>query len=72
MPVRKLQEKIQTGSRVRRVYDAARTPLQRLLEQPYRVVPRGQKDALAALFTSLNPVRIRREIDTIRTRLADS
>lgn len=72
VPIRKLREKVQTGSRVKRVYDTAATPLQRLLAQPNRIVPRTQKDALSALFASLNPVQLRREIDTLLTRLADS
>lgn len=72
VPVRKLREKIQTGSRVKRVYDEARTPLQRLLDQPNRIVPKNTKDALQELFVSLNPVQIRREIDMILQRLADS
>jgi hypothetical protein len=61
-PVQKLLRKTREGAKVRRVYDRAQTPYQRLTASG-ALAPDKQQE-LARLYTSLNPLRLRREIDT--------
>jgi hypothetical protein len=55
-PSMKLVEKQREGKRVRRAYDPAKTPLQRLLLS--EVLPAHQQDELTALTNALDPVRL--------------
>ena len=56
-PVMKLKHKSRHGAKVHKVYDTARTPYQRLLQSG--IFPPEQKDALASLYQSIDPVRLR-------------
>ena len=60
-PVMKLRHKTRHGAKVHKVYDTARTPYQRLLETGVVSVP--QRDAMANLYHSLNPVRLLAQIN---------
>jgi transposase InsO family protein len=60
-PVRKLISKERVGARVRKRFDAAQTPYQRLLTAG--MLDEQQRQVLDELYRSLNPVRVRAEID---------
>ena len=60
-PVRKLVSKERVGAKVVKRYDRAQTPYQRLLASG--VLDEPQRQALAALYGSLNPVQLLAEID---------
>lgn len=66
-PQMKLQEKTRDGARVRKRYDEAKTPYQRLLQAA--VLPGKEEERLAALYLSLNPVELQRKIGRIQRRL---
>jgi len=68
-PMMKLVGKERFGARVKKKYDDARTPYQRVLEA--EEVPQAVKDELQALYLTLNPVSLRRQIDNILTSLWD-
>ena len=53
-PVMQLQYKTRQGAKVRKVYDRARTPYQRVLESGVLSLP--QQEALARQYQGLNPV----------------
>jgi len=57
------------GSKVRKKYDRARTPYQRVLESD--VVPEEAKEELKQLYATLNPVKLGREISQLQDRLDD-
>jgi len=60
-PVMKLVGKERFGARVKKRYDEARTPYQRVLEA--EEVSQTVKDDLQAVYLTLNPVSLRRQID---------
>ena len=60
-PVMQLQHKTRHGAKVHKVYDTARTPYRRLLENG--VLSTQQSDALVKLYHSLNPVRLLAQIN---------
>lgn len=60
-PVMKLVGKERFGARLKKRYDVARTPYQRILEA--EEVSQTVKDELQALYLTLNPVSLRRQID---------
>jgi hypothetical protein len=60
-PSMKLIAKQRVGSKVRKQYDQAQTPYQRVLASPH--VTQADKDALQQQFLSLNPVALRRALD---------
>ena len=66
-PVQKLVAKTRDGARTRRRYDAAQTPYQRL--RAAGVLPPAQRADLDALYESLNPLQLRRELDRELERL---
>jgi hypothetical protein len=66
-PTLKLVGKVQVGVRVRKKYDTAKTPYQRVLECPQ--VPAQAKADLQALYQTLNPLVLLREIDQLQDRL---
>jgi hypothetical protein len=66
-PVQKLVSKHRDGARVRRVYDRAQTPYQRLAASGI-LSPAARAD-LATLYHRLNPLRLRRELDAELDRL---
>lgn len=60
-PSQKLIKKVRIGSKIKRVYDVAKTPLQRLLESDD--VPDEVKRKLKAQYKQLNPFALKRAID---------
>lgn len=66
-PAMKLKEKVREGGKVRRVYEPARTPYQRVLE--LGELKPTQRRALEQRYQSLNPVQLHRRIEQLRTQL---
>lgn len=60
-PTMKLLEKKRVGSKVRKTYDTAQTPYQRVLTSPG--VDQATQDQLCRLYLSLNPIELRRRIE---------
>jgi hypothetical protein len=60
-PSVKLVEKHREGAKVRKKYDQAKTPYQRVLESPD--VAEADKEALHQLYLTLNPITLRRQLD---------
>jgi transposase InsO family protein len=67
-PVMKLIEKLRIGSKVKKKYDRARTPYQRVLESSF--ISRQTKEKLEQEYAELNPVRLNREISRMQDRLS--
>ncbi|HOU25296.1 MAG TPA: transposase [Anaerolineae bacterium] len=61
-PVTKLKSKTRHGARVRKVYYTAKTPYQRLLESG--VLSPAKEADLAATYNGLNPMALRRYLDS--------
>lgn len=68
-PAMKLKEKVREGGKVRRVYEEPCTPYQRLLKLGKLQPP--QRRMLAQRYQSLDPVKLRRRIEQLRTELFD-
>ena len=66
-PVQKLVRKTRAGARTRRYYDTAQTPYQRLCAAG--VLSPARRAELATVYTSLNPVLLRRDLDRALERL---
>jgi hypothetical protein len=66
-PVQKLVSKHRDGARVRRVYDRAQTPYQRLGASG--ILSPATRGDLEALYQRLNPLRLRRALDAELDRL---
>jgi len=66
-PAMKLKEKVREGGKVRRVYEPPRTPYQRLLESG--TLRPQQRRELEKRYRSLDPVKLRRRIEQLRTEL---
>ncbi len=66
-PVMKLIEKTRIGSRVKKKYDKARTPYQRVLESSD--IPTQQKNKLKRQYAKLNPAALKRQITKLQNRL---
>jgi hypothetical protein len=66
-PVQKLVRKTRDGARARRYYDRAQTPYQRLATAG--VLAPAQWADLQALYHHLNPLQLRRQLDTALERL---
>ncbi len=60
-PTMRLVAKERVGAKVIKRYDQAKTPYQRVLEAPE--VSASAKHALRALYHTLNPIQLRRELD---------
>jgi hypothetical protein len=60
-PVMKLANKTRVGSKVRKTYDMAQTPYQRILTS--QDVEQADKDRLSDLYLTLNPAELKRRID---------
>ncbi len=60
-PSMKLKHKTRQGAKVHKVYDEARTPYQRLLQSG--VLTPETKEALEKLYRSLNPLRLRQQVN---------
>jgi len=66
-PVQRLVHKHRQGARVRRIYDRAQTPYQRLVASG--ALTPAVRDQLAAEYAALNPLRLRRDLDATLTAL---
>jgi len=62
-PSMQLVRKDRIGARYRRIYDAAKTPYQRVLE--HTAVSDETKAKLTELYHSLNPLLLKQQIDTL-------
>lgn len=66
-PVQRLVTKTRQGARVRRVYDRAQTPYQRL--GAAGVLAPATRESLEALYHRLNPLQLRRDLEAALDRL---
>lgn len=66
-PVMKLMKKERIGSRVKKKYDTAKTPYQRLIESG--VLNEKQKQKLIDYYETLNPMAILRQIRKLQSKL---
>ena len=60
-PVTKLHSKERIGGKVKRRYEAAKSPYQRLIES--NQLPEGVSEELKGIYLSLNPAQLKRSID---------
>lgn len=70
LPTRKLVHKVREGDRVRKTYDTARTPLQRVLERDLLTVDAQAR--LTALVATTNPLQLHRQLEALIAELATS
>lgn len=66
-PSMKCIGKQRIGSRYKRSYDAPKTPYMRVLE--HESIPQEVKNALYALYDTLNPLKLKQEIDRLITQI---
>ena len=66
-PVEKLVHKRRDGARTWRVYDRAQTPYQRLCAAG--VLSAGKRHELEAIYQSLHPLKLRRDLEAALDRL---
>jgi len=66
-PSLKLTEKVRVGTKVKKIYDTAKTPYQRLKESGI-LTPENQKK-LETLYDTLNPMQLRKEIHKLQSKL---
>ncbi len=67
LPTMKLQTKERVGSRVKKTYDKAQTPYQRVLASLQVSEPDQQR--LKAKYATLNPAALKRKLDRLQQRL---
>ena len=67
LPTMKLKTKERVGSRVKKRYDKAQTPYQRVLAAPQ--VSKPDQERLKAKYATLNPAALKRKIDRLQQRL---
>lgn len=67
LPTMKLVAKERVGSRVKKRYDKAQTPFQRVLAAPQ--VSKADKQRLKETYSRLNPAALKRKIDRLQQRL---
>lgn len=67
IPTQKLKDKVRTGTKVKRVYDAPATPYQRVLADSH--IPANVKTKLRQQYRSLDVVDLRRQIDDLTRQL---
>ncbi len=60
-PVLKLKEKTRVDGKVKKVYDEAQTPYQRVLASPH--VSQEGKDRLTKLYDTLDPVKLQKSLE---------
>lgn len=66
-PVMKLKTKQRVGSRVKKTYDIAKTPYQRILESG--VLTEENKIKIQTLYQTLNPMDLKRKINKLTDKL---
>jgi len=67
LPTIKLTSKTRENGRIKRTYDQARTPYQRLMES--RQIDRKTKQELKVIYESLNPAELQRRLSDLREQL---
>ena len=67
LPVTKLKEKVQVGSKKKRVYDDPQTPFARALASPD--VPEADKAQLREIYSFLDVLSLRTQIDDVHELL---
>jgi len=67
LPTMKLTEKVRIGSKVKKKYDTAKTPYQRVLQCPS--IAEEAKKKLTAQYESLNPAQLKRTIIRFQNKL---
>ena len=60
-PVMKLANKERVGGKIKRKYEAPKTPYQRLMESGQ--IPAEIKEEIEGIYLSLNPAQLKRSID---------
>lgn len=70
LPTMKLETKERVGSRVKKTYDKAQTPYQRVLASLQ--VSKSDKQRLKAKYATLNPAALKRKLDRLQQRLLQS
>ncbi len=70
LPVQKLISKVRKGSQVKKVYDAPKTPYQRVLDSD-QVSPEDKRK-LRAIHAKLNVVDLRQQLDALLDQLKPS
>ena len=68
LPTMKLKSKERVGSRVKKKYDQALTPYQRVLQA--KLVSKAKKDQLRTKYATLNPAALKRKLERVQQRLA--
>jgi hypothetical protein len=67
-PVKRMTKKERQGARWHRTFEkVSKTPYQRVLE--HLLIPQERKDALRKDHDSLNPLALKRKLDTLKTEL---
>ncbi|HAW60104.1 MAG TPA: transposase [Actinobacteria bacterium] len=66
-PTMKLVEKTRVGAKVKKRYDQAKTPYQRVLESPH--IPEQNKERLEQEYATLNPAELKRKITKLQNKL---
>jgi hypothetical protein len=69
-PVLKLTKKERHGSKVKKIYDQAKTPYQRVLNSP--TIPEERKIVLQEQYTMINPAKLKRQILSLQEMLFKS
>ena len=68
LPTMKLKSKQRVGSRVKKRYDQALTPYQRVLQS--KLVSKAKKEQLRTKYATLNPAALKRKIERVQQRLS--
>jgi hypothetical protein len=68
LPTMKLKSKHREGSRVKKYYDQALTPYQRVLQS--KLVSKAKKEQLRTKYATLNPAALKRKIERVQQRLS--
>jgi len=68
LPTMKLKSKQRVGSSVKKKYDQALTPYQRVLQS--KLVSKAKKEQLRTKYATLNPAALKRKIERLQQRLA--
>ena len=66
-PVMKLKEKTRCGAKVKKKYDPAKTPYQRILDSKH--ISQKIKEKLKIQYGKLNPAQLKRNINRLQNRL---
>ena len=68
LPTMKLKSKHRVGSSVKKKYDPALTPYQRVLQS--KLVSKAKQEQLRSKYATLNPAALKRKIERVQQRLA--